>query len=889
MDRLPRSSSLVPQVSRHADCCRIRALWLIPCRFQNRLIGEQKAAVAQTTLVPFLEQYMSHPSNNALHPEDLERRANVLYEWWRALLEFFKSRLFASLASHARNQLFDAALALMERPEWRQSRIEAAAAAAAAAAADPQAGATKRNSDAGSESISSATNSEEAYVDVSAQQSIQLLFSECLRLQIGVVMDQLALRKTSNLVLFSGKTCAYAYFFCPLLAKPLVQLWRLDSDHVKRVWEEYGFSTTTRISGSLDQKAAALPVALKEVCVSNLSDALRFTRSPLCLPPGTQGLKWKGPWLDKWRASDTELFNVFVKQHSILFVDHLPDSTLAERFGLAGGVFIHAKMLANMEQAISRSVPKLPEFLGPGIGSAVPDWLSRQSPPEEVRRPSNVTFDDLLTDSDANMSMSFTPSAKANSDRSLTDNRMLSVLQEFLLSNDTALPKSTREAFGHSFIALLRATTKKIPQSNRFTADVLLDFLEETVVLLVRYEQTKGSAHFLGPSFWEFWIGVFKILANSGSVFIEAKVYSLIYMAWPAISLASSQKAQVCFSMLLEHDFFHKRFSHWCPMIRAYFLRLLCWRVARVNEEPSTVDIQILDLLNQRLREAYCYFLWFREKALADNRLPPSTAPAPPAPSKHLVLARSESSGSTLLSFDMPQPLMQAAQRRSMIIDKLCAPAGLDEANRPTSSRSFTSTSDSDRDLDDSPRRWAGGFFKTIIGTSKSRNRSSSPAAGAGKTTKADNNGYAIRLRSYCYKFNLEQYSMLGSLPEMMLKCPRLPHHALDLYRKHSKLLEDSTEMSMEASTSAPNADVTHSTRHVSARTGRSPGKMHPLEPSASNRRMGAYCGRALAEWELVTREAFQFFERRKAENNSADLRWVETPVLTGELIRNTR
>jgi hypothetical protein len=65
--------------------------------------------------------------------------------------------------------------------------------------------------------------------------------------------------------------------------------------------------------------------------------------------------------------------------------------------------------------------------------------------------------------------------------------------------------------------------------------------------------------------------------------------------------------------------------------------------------------------------------------------------------------------------------------------------------------------------------------------------------------------------------------------------------------------------------------------------------KLQPVVPPLANKKMAPYCGHAIAEWDVVTREAYGFFERRQAENQSNDKRLIETPVLTGEVIRNTR
>ena len=49
-------------------------------------------------------------------------------------------------------------------------------------------------------------------------------------------------------------------------------------------------------------------------------------------------------------------------------------------------------------------------------------------------------------------------------------------------------------------------------------------------------------------------------------------------------------KKDLCLDWLLGPAFLAEHFQHWCPMVRHYFHRLLCWRMARYDGTASELD-----------------------------------------------------------------------------------------------------------------------------------------------------------------------------------------------------------------------------------------------------------------------------------------------------------
>jgi hypothetical protein len=251
--------------------------------------------------------------------------------------------------------------------------------------------------------------------------------------------------------------------------------------------------------------------------------------------------------------------------------------------------------LANIDATVRRSSPKLldqpqqsfkrPPFAKDGPRSA-----------DDLRRATTVTFDDVIGDPDTSAlpmslinSIGQGNSLLSNAERNLAENRLIVLLRDMLATKNNDIPKAIRESFAHTFVSLLQAAAKATSQFNRYAAETLCDFLEETVLILVRYEQITGL---ITPILdWSFWFGVWKLMAQSNNYFTEMKVYSLIYALWPAIIVDPERKAELCTDFLLDEHHFDTRFNHWSPMVRAYFMRLLCWRVARSHEDASVHDM----------------------------------------------------------------------------------------------------------------------------------------------------------------------------------------------------------------------------------------------------------------------------------------------------------
>lgn len=296
-------------------------------------------------------------------------------------------------------------------------------------------------------------------------------------------------------------------------------------------------------------------------------------------------------------------------------------------------------------------------------------------------------------------------------------------------------------------------------------------------------------------------------------------------------------------------------------MVRAYFMRLLIWRMGRLDGTASEVDFEILRTLSLRLHQVWCNFLYVEEDARRNSSVAPTTVPCSPAPSRCLLIIRDEAPTPPMfLSFDS---ILPASQQH-----------GLQRFNHRDSTF-LSSPPPLARKTDQSERTGSGGkrrweILKSIIPFTNSSARQPPGSPEAPKSLNVNGNTPAslpnrpnpnspgseastskaseetTEYRTHSFKFSLEWLER-GQLPnkDQRLHPPNLPLPA-ELYLQ----LEDFHR----------------------------PGDI-PSKPQGTAVGESKYAGRALAEWALLIAECHNFFDRRKQEGVPENSK-VETPAL---------
>jgi hypothetical protein len=345
---------------------------------------------------------------------------------------------------------------------------------------------------------------------------------------MAFVVEKMSLRNASaSLVAFCGKACAYAFMFVPGMADVLVRLWDLPMDTVRRVLSESGIGKFDQMDDSSDL-LNDFPPALHQLGFISLMKFVRKLRTPPPLPLGTSHVDWWGHWVERWSGRESDLFYMFVKQFHVLTTDFLsPHLTNKERMCAPGLILVHSQILANLDATIHRE--------------------ANQANQDAAASNTSTTFDDLLGDVDATASAF--PVLPNNAVRLMAENRLIMLIRDFL-SDRTSDHPIARELFAQSFNRLLQAATRGTSMFDHSACYTLLDFLEEALVILVRYEHLRDEEGCLINS--EFWQTVCRRMIDSENTMTEIRLYAFLHTVWNVLVPDQDRKSEFCMNVWLD-------------------------------------------------------------------------------------------------------------------------------------------------------------------------------------------------------------------------------------------------------------------------------------------------------------------------------------------------
>ena len=522
---------------------------VLPLIYLQRFVSKpttSKVNIIRASLLPFLRTYVDHHSNSSLRAEDLERRVFILNQWWIGLLEMLRGRNGQAISGTDRPAILEGVAGIMVRPEWRLpiSAIHCRA--------------EKSYSQVKSKSSTSLDLASSVSLAESVFQTVRSNFVRNLHSQMGYVVERMSLRNVpASVVAFCGKATAYAFFFCPDMADILVRLWSVSMSTIRRVLSETEIGKdTSDVKQVADRIANGFPPHLRDLAFRSLPSLMRHLRC--CSQPPTDFLDipWYGPWLGRWAGRDSDLFFVFVKHHHVLACDMLPeDATELERICAPSCILVQSQLLSVLDATIHRT-------------------SSSQTESDNVLVADTTTIP--------------LPLQQPNASRPMAENRLVMLLRE-LLSDKSGVKEIARASFARSYSNLLKAAARRTSLFDHNACFTLCDFLEETITILARYHSnTDDPILFLD---WGFWREVLEQMMKSNNSMTEVRLYAFIYSLWGFITKDKERRRQITVDWLLTEAHFERQFNHWCPMVRAYYMRLLCWRVARFDGEPCETEL----------------------------------------------------------------------------------------------------------------------------------------------------------------------------------------------------------------------------------------------------------------------------------------------------------
>ncbi|KAI0014492.1 DUF1765-domain-containing protein [Xylariaceae sp. FL0662B] len=877
-------------------------------KLQSRSTTGLRMNLVRSTLVPFLKKYATHPSNKILHYEDLERRAAILNKWWNGLLEVLDGRIQQPVSGVDRPILLDAMAALMMRPEWRQCTTSFTP----LVERKPAEHLRRRSQTISGQSSTSVDSTDSAYIAESAGHNVRTMFVTNLVTQMAIVVEKLSIRHAPlSLVNFAGKACAYAFFFAPGIADVLVRLWSLTPATIRRVVDELGLSRYSK--GDSDDIATLFPPCVGSLIWTSVRSMTASLKRAASLPLTAAKIPWHGPWVSRWRGRDTDLFFIFCKYYYLLAQEFLPsDLPLIEKARAPGFVLVNAQILSVLDSTIHRQAA-VEAMMGPPLADAVHG-----------------------TDA----SLMALPAAP-NIMKGMNENRLIVLLKDFL-SATSILSTDARHTFAESFMVIMKASAKRTSQFDHNACFTICDFLEES---LVAYDSVVDAQR-LDTVYvdWTFWFEVWKKIMESNNTMSEIRVLALIFSIWDAISSDQSRKESFCLDWLLTEEVFSKLFNNWCPMVRAYYMRLLCWRICRDAGSANDSDAKIFLAASTRLKTVWSHYLWLKQTAEQQSTFPPSTAPSFPTPGKRFMIIRTElpaEQPGLIAGFD------SFTSSRSSQPDPTTCPAtdfeSMDTPDAGPSSPqrkkwglfgkvlSFTNNTTVDNDLEAVRRETAASRARPALPPKGSSTAISPTTSDTGSTGSSP----TYEASQFVFRFTLS-WNAAGTMspPERVLTRPRLPgpaqscvawksHHGSPLLPAAgppapTRAVSGSPNQGLvDSARNANPSEVAPSPRHISMTSDRpnsssslgsfeqssddqssqspkaptspvSPTQepiVKPVEPRGVFAAGVKYAGRALAEWSLVVAECNSFVERRR-EEGVLGLSDIEVPSLGVEGFR---
>ncbi|EPS44341.1 hypothetical protein H072_1667 [Dactylellina haptotyla CBS 200.50] len=811
----------------------------------------QRTHILRCTLIPFLRKFDGITSSVPIDINELDRRIRTLNKWWILLLASLRANGANMVPLQDRSTYLEGVTGVMSRPEWR----------AAPSSLAPLS--TRNPSPSNSCSSLSSASSTISY-EKSLQHDMKVMYTTSLLDTLAFTLDGLSEQQCGALVHFAGKVIAYAFFFVNGVSEMLIGLLGLKAPQLRKVLNEYGIGRGMDLQAVAEGVIGEFPHALHSVGFTTMSAALPRLKKPGNYMVATSNIDWKGPWIPRWTGRETDLFFVFVKHYHLLLAEYLPFGiTATARLCAPGFLFIQAQLLSLLETAIHRGPPHL-------------------LPQENA--PSNVTFDDIVGAHVVNGN-AMQPAPSKTMYRPLMDQRIFSLLKDITM--DKNFNDAMRDVFATAFANLLKSLAKNTKIVEHSACVSLCDLLEEGIPALYQFEkQSENGAKYID---WPFWMDVSKQMIKNENSMTELRLFSFIFVVWDLIAEDPERKRSICLDWLLADDMWQRFFSHWCPMVRAFYMRLVCWRVGRLGGHGSdreisytadgveistaSCDQEIFDKLMTRLHEAHGAFVYMRDESDRTSSVRPSVAPCPPAPNRKLSILRVET---------------QPGFGRPFSLDKMVQPQA--EAAKPAPDPKATQLESNGTIQENGgstiKRKWS--LLRNFLGAAEalkpdptptpvvqpkaslapqqsSRGSAGSayipPRASSGREawhgTKVPYGAAFMNRTRMQFKFVLE----FSDRPPHARKgkgsmVPRLP-----------RLTQDWLESIGEGKESSPPAEPT------------------TLSPSGPVPRNWKYYGRALAEWTLVVDEIDNFVERRKNEG-IRDFRDTEIPILSVDSLR---
>lgn len=507
----------------------------------------------------------------------------------------------------------------------------------------------------------------------------------------------------SNMISFCAKVLAHSFFKLPDVGNKLVRALPVRKGCLRRIVEEMG-GNESNASLNRNVMMSSFPVHLEELCYKDAKSWWRRIETHddgIMADMASTGVRieMSGNWIRRWQSDDSELFFSFYKYYH---------AVLREYFDKRGGISVMFQYMpdGDMIYTESNSQPRSLAYLyAPGYAHLAAFFLEKID--SLIHR--EIYSVTTLTPNASRDSLMVNASALMLNGGGGGRPKVLEVANKRLSDTIAHAARQFGGIFKDMSNVWFRAVVKRTSLWDAEGVFSLVDFADALCLELTaplksldkstdEKEKDKDkdkenrtddeNSHFNVDVYFDVTY-LFRIitlvLTTTDHTISVMRILSFIYSHFAQLTRSGDAKRMLCLDVLLRADIFDAMFLHWGPMCRAYFMRLLVWRVSRIGLKPPSTDGdkkngknviafepindgskvltgEILRLLDKRLESVRKRHDRFVEEELgmseevkaADSMFPPSspspqipTSPTESIPYSPLSNASSNSDGGT--------------------------------------------------------------------------------------------------------------------------------------------------------------------------------------------------------------------------------------------------
>lgn len=530
-------------------------------KFTSKLNGIMKTNMLRTILLPFLRLLLPldrvFSDKLLIYSSFVSVSITILGRWWRLLLSALTTaNLTQQVSSTDRNAYLECISRIMCRKEWFLAGPEG-----------------------------------------------MVTYTSCLCETLDYAISKISAMKIIPISMsaFFGKTFAYAYFYIPGVSNALLFLLNIKQSTMEACLSKAPTISPEELQASKEAFPRHLSFLIGYTGLPNLD---RFKKKTLnCVPPPRHPVRGicepNGTWVRSWSCCDSDIFNSFFR-HWVTVCSSCVGEKSVPLESFPGFNVI----LCNFYQIFNVCVNKI------SLDTASNGSFKKFSM-AKVNGSSNSPF-----------------IASGASSRPMDPN-YAALIKLFKTIRDVGYSEASCSA------EVVRAVDRVLIRLAAATS--IYDFGKSATILNLVCEFSNYVADPTDLD-WEFWLGcTYLTLSKTNLIQSITMSFAFLFNVWNMIPSQISQSVQPQEELYLAgwlntpsesykenfakwltcNEIWLQFFVHWNPLVRAYYMRLISWRVIGFNNYESSVSILTTHRIKSKVEVIYMFLMRiFRAPAL---------------------------------------------------------------------------------------------------------------------------------------------------------------------------------------------------------------------------------------------------------------------------------